>query len=468
MVIAVVLIVLVIGSVLFHFLSPWWITPLSSNWSMMDDTLTITFIVTGIVFVAINLFLAVALIRFRHRKGRKAAYEPENKKLELWLTGVTTVGVVIMLAPGLLVYADFVIVPKEASAMEVLAKQWQWSFRFPGNDGVLGNTNSRLISFDNPFGINPEDPNGQDDILIAKGELHLPVDKPVQVLLRSIDVLHDFYVPHFRVKMDAVPGIVSSLWFTPTKIGKYDLACAEYCGMGHHTMHNFVKVDSEKDFLAWHDAQPTFAELAANKTPGTSNSLAVKGQQIAQEKGCFSCHSINGSSGVGPTWKGLYGKTETLDDDKTISVDKAYLEESIVNPKAKIVKGFANIMPAYEFSDEEMKALIAYTIELATNADSKETTDDLVQQGQRLAQSKGCLSCHSIDGSRSLGPTWQGLFGKTETLSDDKTVAVDETYLAQSIRNPNTAIVKGYSATMPPNDLSDEEIKALIAYTKTL
>jgi len=468
MAIAVVLIILVVGSILFHFWSPWWITPLSSNWSMMDDTLTITLVVTGIVFVAINGFLAVALIRYRHRKGRKAAYEPENKKMELWLTGLTTVGVVIMLAPGLIVYADFVIVPKEASAIEVLAKQWQWSFRFPGKDGVLGNTSSKLISFDNPFGINPEDPSGQDDILIARGALHLPVDKPVQVLLRSIDVLHDFYVPNFRVKMDAVPGIVSSLWFTPTKIGKYDLACAEYCGMGHHTMHNFVKIDSEQDFLTWHDAQPTFAELAANKTSATINPLAAKGQRIAQEKGCFGCHSIDGNPGAGPSWKGLYGKTETLGDGTTVTVDEAYLKESIVNPKAKIVKGFGNIMPAYEFSDEEMKALIAYTLELASDAEKKEPVDDLVQQGQHLAQSKGCLSCHSIDGSSSVGPTWQGLFGKTEMLDNNDTVVVDEIYLTESIRKPNAAIVKGYSATMPPYDLSEEEIKAMIAYAKTL
>ncbi|MEE9354525.1 MAG: cytochrome c oxidase subunit II [Methylococcaceae bacterium] len=468
MALAVVLMILVVGSILFHFWSPWWITPLSSNWSMMDDTLTITFIVTGVVFVAVNVFLAVALIRFRHSKGRKAAYDPENKKLEIWLTGLTTVGVVVMLAPGLIVYADFVIVPKEAAALEVLAKQWQWGFRFPGKDKILGNTHIRFITFDNPFGINPEDPNGQDDVLIANGELHLPIDKPVQVVLRSIDVLHDFYVPHFRVKMDAVPGIVTSLWFTPTKLGRYDIACAEYCGMGHHTMHNFVEVDNEQDFLAWQDAQPTFAELATKTTQGSDNSLSTKGQQIAQEKGCFGCHSIDGNSGAGPTWKGLYGKTETLTDGNTIVVDEAYLKESIANPKTKVVKGYANMMPAYDFSEEEMAALIAYTKQLGSDTEKEEPADQLVQQGKTLVQSKGCLSCHSIDGSGSVGPTWQGLFGKTEQLDNNETVEVDESYLTESIRNPNAAIVKGYSASMPPYDLSDEEIKAMIAYTKTL
>lgn len=268
--------------------------------------------------------------------------------------------------------------------------------------------------------------------------------------------------------MDAVPGIVTSLWFTPTIIGKYDIACAEYCGMGHHTMHNFVKIDSEQDFKIWLDAQPTFAQLLANKASGSVNELAKKGQQISQEKGCFGCHSIDGNVGVGPSWKNLYGKTETLENGKFVKVDEAYLRESVLKPNAKIVKGFAGIMPASEFSEEELKAFIAYTKELASNTENKKPVDNAVQKGQSLAQSKGCLSCHSIDGSSSLGPTWKGLFGKNETLENGKSIVVDEAYLAQSILSPNTEIVKGFSASMPPYDFSEEEIKALIAYTKTL
>lgn len=465
MVIAIVLIIMVIGSVWFHFWSPWWITPLSSNWSMMDDTLTITFIVTGIVFVGINIFLAITLIKFRHRKGSKAKYEPENKKLEIWLTGITTVGIVIMLAPGLIVYADFIIVPKEATAMEVLAKQWKWGFRFPGNDGVLGNTNVKLINFDNPFGIHPNDPNGQDDILIENNALHLAVDMPIQVILRSIDVLHDFYIPHFRVKMDAVPGIVTSLWFTPTKIGKYDIACAEYCGIGHHSMHNFVEVDSAEDFKLWLNEQPTFAQLTASKTTKFSNKLAAKGQQISQEQGCLSCHSIDGSDSLGPTWKGLFGKTETLENGSTVVVDSDYLKESIINPNAKIVKGYSGSMPSYKFSNAEMDAFLAYVKELAS---STKTQKSSIELGQNLAQSNGCLGCHSIDDGDSLGPTWKGLFGKKQTLTDGKSIVVDEAYLEQSINNPNTAIVKGYSASMPAYNFSKEEMRILIDYIKTL
>ena len=114
MAIAIALILLVVGTVLFHFLSPWWFTPIASNWEMMDDTVHVTFWVTGIVFVAVNLFLAYCVVRYRHRKGQKAHYEPENKKLEWWLTIVTSVGIAAMLAPGLAVWAKFVTVPEGA------------------------------------------------------------------------------------------------------------------------------------------------------------------------------------------------------------------------------------------------------------------------------------------------------------------------------------------------------------------
>ncbi|MET0497031.1 MAG: cytochrome-c oxidase, partial [Steroidobacteraceae bacterium] len=131
---AFALILLVIGTVLFHFLSPWWFTPIASNWGTVDDTVKVTFWVTGIVFVLVNLFMAYCVIRYRHRKGRKAFYEPENRKLEWWLTGITTVGIAAMLAPGLSVWAKFVNVPDDAAIVEVLGQQWNWSYRFPGKD----------------------------------------------------------------------------------------------------------------------------------------------------------------------------------------------------------------------------------------------------------------------------------------------------------------------------------------------
>ena len=260
MTVAIVLAALVVGSVVFSLLSPWWFTPLASNWGTIDDTLIITFVITGIVFVALCLFLAYAVYRYRNRPGVHATYEPENKKLESWLTGVTSVGIAAMLAPGLVVWNDYITVPPNAMEVEAVGQQWAWSFRFPGEDGALGTVDARRITPDNPFGINPDDPKGQDDILVVSNELHLPLNKPVKMLLRSVDVLHDFYVPHFRAKMDLVPGMVSYFWFTPEKAGQVEILCAELCGVGHSIMRGYVVIENEESYQTWLREQQTFAQ----------------------------------------------------------------------------------------------------------------------------------------------------------------------------------------------------------------
>src|SRR5206468_10192237 len=156
MVVAIVLVLLVVGSVLFHFLSPWYFTPIASNWSAMDHTISLTFWVTGFVFVAINLFMAYCVIRYRYKKGKRADYEPENKKLEWWLTGLTAVGVAAMLTPGLFVWANFVEVPRDAAVLESLGEQWAGGLRFRGKGGVLGTVDATYGSDNIPFGMNPE------------------------------------------------------------------------------------------------------------------------------------------------------------------------------------------------------------------------------------------------------------------------------------------------------------------------
>lgn len=260
MAIAVALVLVVVGSVLFHFLSPWWFTPVASNWGSIDDIIIITFVITGLVFAAVVLFTAYAVYKFRHQEGRRADYEPENKKLEFWLTIVTTAGVVAMLAPGLVVWGQFVTVPDGAAEFEAVGEQWRWTYRFPGADGKLGTADVANITYDNPFGMNDDDPNGQDDVLIDDYELHLPIGSPLKVLLRSKDVLHDFYVPQFRAKMDLVPGLESYFWFTPTREDTFDLLCAELCGTGHYSMKGKVTVESEEAFNAWLASYPTYAE----------------------------------------------------------------------------------------------------------------------------------------------------------------------------------------------------------------
>ena len=266
MAVAFILLLIAVASVLFHLLSPWWWTPLASNWGYIDDTITLTFWITGAVFSAVVMFTAYCVFRFRHKEGRKADYNPENKKLELWLSVATAVGVAAMLAPGLAVWYQFVTVPAGATEVEVMAQQWMWSYRLPGKDGRLGTSDARNISAENPMGLRPDDPNGQDDIIIQNDDLHLPIGKPVKVLLRSIDVLHDFYVPEFRAKMDMIPGSVTYYWFTPTRAGTFDVLCAELCGVAHSQMRSKVIVQEEKDYHAWLEQQRTFAELSGNSS----------------------------------------------------------------------------------------------------------------------------------------------------------------------------------------------------------
>jgi cytochrome c oxidase subunit 2 len=366
MVVGIVLILLIVGSVLFHYLSPWYFTPIASNWVAMDDTINITFWITGFVFVAVNLFMAYAVVRYRYRKGARAAYEPENKKLEWWLTGLTSVGIAAMLAPGLFVWAKFVDVPKDAAVFEVLGKQWHWGYRFPGKDGVMGTVDARHVSDKNPFGMNPDDPNGQDDVLISSPEVHLPIGRPVKALLRSVDVLHNFAVPQFRAKMDLVPGLVTYIWFTPTRTGKFDLLCNELCGVGHFAMRGSVVVEEEAAFQAWLSSHPTFAQTSSQAAGD-----AAAGKPLYAV--CAACHGLKGEgnralnapklSGQGDWYlkrqlkyykqgargthdKDVFGKTmapmaATLADDAAIDNVVAYIKTLPDDPAPATVKGNA-------------------------------------------------------------------------------------------------------------------------------
>ena len=265
MFVAVIFAIIIIASIIFHFWSPWWWTPVASNWGNIDATIILSFWVTGAVFVGVCLFMAYCVWRYRYRPDRRAEYEPENKKLEWRLTWLTSLGVAALLAPGLLVWNQFVTVPKNAFNVEVLAYQWGWNYRLSGEDGILGKTDAKLVSYENPYGLNLNDPNGRDDIIVQDADLHLQIDQPVKINLRSLDVIHNFYVPQFRAKMDTLPGIVSYYWFTPTKTGKYEILCAEFCGTGHYGMRGTVLVDEKKDYSNWLAQQITFKQILAQE-----------------------------------------------------------------------------------------------------------------------------------------------------------------------------------------------------------
>ena len=384
MVVAIALALLVVGSVLFHYLSPWYFTPIASNWDTIDLTVTITFWVTGFVFVAINLFMAYCVLRYRYKKGRLAHYEPENKKLELALILATTVGVVAMLAPGLFVWAKFVDVPQNASVVEAVGKQWHWSFRFPGKDGVLGTVDAKYVSDENPFGVNPDDPTGQDDVLVASPELHLPKGKPVRALLRSVDVLHDFTVPQFRVKMDLVPGLVTYVWFTPTRTGKFDILCEELCGIAHFTMRGKVIVEEEDAFNAWLASYPTFAQTRA-QVPGD----AATGKPLFAV--CAACHGAQAEG------------NPALNAPKLSGQGDWYLKRQLKNFKngargAHEKDVFGKIMAPMTATlgdDAAIDNVVAYIKTLPDNP-APTTLQKNTSHGQNLYTT--CAACHGADG----------------------------------------------------------------------
>ena len=265
----------IVGSILFHIFTPWWWTDIASNWGAMDDTINLTFWIGGGVFILVCLFMVYCMFKFSYKDGRKVEYKPEDHKLEKILTVATTLGVAALLAPGLIVWNEYINTPKNALNIEVMAWQWGWQYRLPGKDGKLGTAQVAKISDENPFGINLDDLNGRDDVLIQSDELHLKTDRPVQILLRSVDVLHNFYVPQFRSKMDAIPGIVTYYWFEPNKVGEYEVLCAEYCGVGHYAMRATVIVDNEQNYEKWLGEQETFSSLIAKQNKIEFNTIKI-------------------------------------------------------------------------------------------------------------------------------------------------------------------------------------------------
>jgi cytochrome c oxidase subunit 2 len=450
MVLAIVLVLLVVGSVLFHFLSPWYFTEIASNWSMIDHTVTITFWVTGFVFVGVNLFMAYCVVRYRHRKETRAAYEPENKKLEGWLVGLTALGVIAMLAPGLFVWAKFVEVPADAAVFEVVGKQWYWGYRFPGKDGVLGTVDARHVSDKNPFGMNPDDPNGQDDVLIASPELHLPVGKPVKALLRSVDVLHDFTVPQFRVKMDLVPGLVSYLWFTPTRIGEFDILCEELCGIAHFTMRGKVIVEEERAFQAWLSSYPTFAQASAQVSGD-----AAAGKPLYAV--CAACHGLQAEGNLALNAPKLSGQ-----GDWYLKRQLKYFKNGARGTHDKDVFGkMMAPMAATLADDAAMDNVVAYIKTLPDNP-APATMKGNAKNGQKPYAT--CGTCHGADGRGMQATNAPRLKGMSDWY-----MATQLKNFRQGIRGAHRKDMYGpQMASMAAILIDDQATSDLVAYINSL
>jgi cytochrome c oxidase subunit 2 len=297
----------------------------------------------------------------------------------------TAIGVVAMLAPGLFVWGQFISVPVNSSIVEAVGQQWHWSYRLPGKDGILGKSAVHLITQENPFGLVPDDINGQDDLLVNSPVLHLPINITQKVLLRSKDVLHNFAVPQFRVKMDLVPGEVTYVWFTPTKLGKFELLCEELCGIAHFTMRGHIIVESKKEHLAWQKSLPTFAE-----------SLVIKTQDIATGKtlyqGCAGCHGHQGQG------------IKAMNAPKLAGLSKWYLTRQLSyfkdrvrgqEPGDKYGAEMAN-MSALLPNKKSIKEVSAYLHSLADPPKIIRHTRTNLTKGKQLFSN--CAYCHGAQG----------------------------------------------------------------------
>jgi len=271
--------------------------------------------------------ITAAMILFVVRYHRSRAPQPTSQvESSLWLEVVWT------LLPTLLVLAMFWYgwkeylvlrtVPKGAMEVTATARMWSWSFTYAN-----GATSPKL---------------------------YVPVGRAVKVNLVSTDVIHGFFLPAFRVKRDIVPGMANFAWFVANRSGTYDLFCSQYCGTSHSAMITTVEALPEVEFNEW------FEHAAA----GAEKSSKIDGEKLARERGCLGCHSLDGSPGVGPSFKGINGRSTvvvTKGTERTITVDDDYLRQSILDPAADVVKGFPAIMPAFaDLSKDEVTALVEF------------------------------------------------------------------------------------------------------------
>ena len=430
----------------------------------VDPVFYFIFGISAVMLIGITIVMIYFVIRY----NRKRCPVPESQKddnfwLETTWTIIPTIIVLMMFWYGWEGYLSLRRVPDGAMPIQANARMWSWLFTYEN-----GKTSDKL---------------------------YVPVGQPIKVKLIADDVLHSFFVPAFRVKRDCVPGMETYVWFVADEAGSYDLFCAEYCGVAHSSMVTTVEALPEAEFAAW--------------LQGTDEAAGVHpGQALLETYGCLGCHSLDGSRKVGPTFKDIAERKTVITvngADKNIVADRDYLIRSINEPNAEIVKGFPPAMPPYAGSigDDELNQMVDFLmsdeeemepekggpapekkVEKSSVIESEEHVEEKKEKhesddrpaathqpaakpdGAKLLQERGCLGCHSTDGSRLVGPSFLGIFNRQVTVQkagEEKTLSSDRDYLRRAIVEPSVEIVVGYPPVMPPSaGLSEAEIDAMI------
>ena len=293
----------------------------ASNFAPHVDAL-MTFLIFVSVFFSALITTAIVFFFFRyHRKSRNEVGVPIHGDMRLetaWIV-IPFLLAMTMFGWGAVVYVDYRHAPQDTLDLYVIGKQWMWKV---------------------------QQPNGRREI----NELHVPVGRDVKLILASEDVIHDFFVPAFRVKMDAVPGRYNTMWFRPTKPGRYHFFCSQYCGTNHAVMGGWVTVMEPAGYAAW-----------LSGATGTEENPVSVGEKLFTQLACVTCHLSDGK-GRGPSLNGVYAAKVLLSDGSIVTADDAYIRESILDPPAKIVAGFQPVMPTFKglVTEEQILALTAY------------------------------------------------------------------------------------------------------------
>ncbi|MEF8816199.1 MAG: cytochrome c oxidase subunit II [Salinibacter sp.] len=289
--------------------------------SEIDSLFTFVNVVSAVLLVGVVAAMLWFMYRYRRQDpAERPTPVKESQLLEISWIVIPTILVLLVFNWGFKSFVAQKTIPENAYEIQVQARSWGWSFEYP--NGVTTDT------------------------------LYVPADEPVKTTMSSQDVIHSFYVPAFRVKQDVLPNRYTSVWFEATKEGTYDLFCTEYCGRNHSEMDADVKVVSRARFDDWLESAGTPDDIP----------LPELGEKLYTQQGCQGCHSLDGSDMVGPTWKGLYGKTNhQMADGSTVTADANYLRESILQSGAKVVEGYQNVMPSYSnLSEREVSGLIEF------------------------------------------------------------------------------------------------------------
>lgn len=382
------------------------------------------YFILGISIVLLAGITVVALyfvFRYHHTRNPVPEDISNNTAAEIAWTLIPTLIVMAMFYYGWTGFKALRTVPDNAMEVQVTGRMFSWSFEY--ENGKRSNT------------------------------LYVPVGTPVKLNMTSVDVLHSFYVPAFRIKMDTVPGMDTYAWFYPKEKGAYDVLCAEYCGMKHANMITTVEV-VEPD---------TFKEWLADRGGGQE-----KARKLFESYGCTACHSLDGSDGIAPTLKDIYGtlRVVVLPDgtEKEVEANEQYLEHAILYSLEEIVKGYEPVMPNYEgaIKQDDLDAMVGWM------SGSIKT----IAAGRDLMQQQGCISCHSTDGSIIAGPSFKDIWNRSTTVirnGNEVEIEANEEYLVKAIREPMDDIVKGWDPIMPPYDhLSAEEVGQMLDYMKSL